>query len=622
MSQINEFISDDRLERYINEAARTAGYEEGFGVRGCDLKSRQWWVAYTRQSTREQSENDRLGEYFLSCARLAKKAGVIVPREYIIYDACSSEDLNRPGMIRLRGELIAGKHISGVIISFQGRLSADPHHQLTFEKECGYYGVQVIYGDAPSGQDWASQTARLIQAQANLLRVKSNRDNALAGNIARVLAGKAPAHRIAYGYSYRAEKVIEPRTGRARVLKAWWEVNELGQDGEFVNKSAAWAVSQMFIWIADQDRTAYWVCKRLNEMGIPPPLGSSWSPKTVIKIISRICYTGKAEYNSNGRFPNPNKPLGDLTLGIKRTLIRPKPEGEKVIFDVPPLTTEDRWRRANANLRERGRGRGKQGKVIEALFRCRMICPKCGKPMSVLRDRHSKIYYYCREHYRPWIKNPCRYNRLIPGTWDEEIWTEICAMLNNDLWIEQQLKQELAQNTDIDKYVRMEQWKINQAKARIVKVQNGWENGLYIEEEARTKIAEHREAIIRSEAEIERIEANKANTSFGPADMDKLRLELKTLRDRNLNESTFEERAELIAMLGIKIMPSEDLTSRKVICRLNLLQGNSDNAITNFTKVTIGGAEGIRTPYLLNANQALSQMSYSPIMRRTLKMRI
>jgi hypothetical protein len=40
--------------------------------------------------------------------------------------------------------------------------------------------------------------------------------------------------------------------------------------------------------------------------------------------------------------------------------------------------------------------------------------------------------------------------------------------------------------------------------------------------------------------------------------------------------------------------------------------------LTNFDDrkyegITFGGAEGIRTPDLLNANQALSQLSYSPV---------
>lgn len=67
-----EVMNKERLDRYILEAAKASGYEEGFGVTGCDLNLRHWWVAYARQSTREQAENDRLGEYLLTCTRLAK----------------------------------------------------------------------------------------------------------------------------------------------------------------------------------------------------------------------------------------------------------------------------------------------------------------------------------------------------------------------------------------------------------------------------------------------------------------------------------------------------------------------------------------------------------------------
>jgi hypothetical protein len=592
MTQTIEAMSKERLDRYVVEAAKAAGYEEGFGVTGCDLNLDSWWASYTRQSTREQAQNDRLGEYLLTCARLAKQKGIIVPREYVLYDTVTSEHLDRPDMRHLRGSLIAGRRIAGVIIPFQGRLSADPLHQLTFERECAYYGVQVIYGDAPGGQDWGSQTTRLIQAQANALRVKCNRDNALAGNIARVLAGKVPAHRASYGYTYRADKIIEPRTGRTKVLRAWWEINELGPDGEPVWGSPAWVVTQIFVWLGDEGRTAYWVAKKLNELKIPPPCRASWAPKTVIKVAGRKCYTGKAEYNANGRVPNPDRPLGDLTLGIKRTLIRPKPDGEKVTFEVSALTAEEQWLRANNNLRERGRGRGKQGKRIRALFRSRMLCPRCRKPMSVLQKRGSdQVYYYCRAHYCLWLKDPCTYNRFVPGTWDDEIWEEIAAMLSNDTWLEQQLTSESSKSEDIEKLIRLEQVKINQAKIRIGKVQEGWEKGFYTPDEVRTRITEHQGTIARAEAETKGLQDQMTNKDLSTIEAELLREQFRGLRDRNLRQSAFEEKMDMVAKLGLKILPTEDLKSRKIYCRLNLAQANKGREQDGFAKVTFGGAE-------------------------------
>ena len=66
MVTMTEVMPRERLDRYIEEAARVAGYQEGFGVRGCDLSQRHWGAAYLRQSLREQAENDRAADYLLT----------------------------------------------------------------------------------------------------------------------------------------------------------------------------------------------------------------------------------------------------------------------------------------------------------------------------------------------------------------------------------------------------------------------------------------------------------------------------------------------------------------------------------------------------------------------------
>lgn len=163
-------------------------------------------------------------------------------------------------------------------------------------------------------------------------------------------------------------------------------------------------------------------------------------------------------------------------------------------------------------------------------------------------------------------------------------------MLGNDAWLEQQLSVELSHSTELGKLVRLEQFKISQAKLRISKVQEGWEKGFYTPEEVQIKLGEHREAIARSESEIGRLREQMKNRDLTTPEVELLRQELKALRDRNLQESTFEEKADLVAKLGIKILPSEDLKSRKISCRLNLAEVNKEREQASFAKMTLGGA--------------------------------
>ena len=60
---------------------------------------------------------------------------------------------------------------------------------------------------------------------------------------------------------------------------------------------------------------------------------------------------------------NPERRLTDITAERKRTLRKAKPEDDWAHFDVPALVSEELWRRANDNIRERGKGRGKAGKT-------------------------------------------------------------------------------------------------------------------------------------------------------------------------------------------------------------------------------------------------------------------
>jgi len=129
--------------------------------------------------------------------------GIVVPREYVFYDAVTGEHLERPNMIRLRKELIPQRRITGVIFPALDRLSREPLHRDVFEYEAEYAQVNYHYADAPNGSDPMTKMVRdAISYAAKYVRL-ANKNNNRGGNIGRVLKGWVPAGKTAYGYRYR-----------------------------------------------------------------------------------------------------------------------------------------------------------------------------------------------------------------------------------------------------------------------------------------------------------------------------------------------------------------------------------------------------------------------------------
>jgi len=223
-----------------------------------------------------------------------------------------------------------------------------------------------------------------------------------------------------------------------------------------------------------------------------------------------------------------------------------------------------------------------------------MICPLCGKPMAVMRRKNGRIYYYCRSRYCKWLKDPCPYSSFVPGTWDEGIWQEVCELLRNDLWIEGQLAVELNNSGEIEKLIRLQEHKIDNYQGKIRKIEDGFEGGLYTLEEAKLRKRKSQEAIDAARLEIETLR-KQIGSSFTPDGVEKLRLELKNLQDRNMIEASFEKRLDFVAKLGIKVYPSEDLKSRRIKCGLGIKEIQKTGEQGGFAKVVFGRPYRSRT---------------------------
>jgi phosphoenolpyruvate-protein kinase (PTS system EI component) len=90
--------------------------------------------------------------------------------------------------------------------------------------------------------------------------------------------------------------------------------------------------------------------------------------------------------------------------------------------------------------------------------------------------------------------------------------------------------------------------------------------GFYTLEEVQAKLGEYRQAVARAESEIRSFNKQATNRSLSAIKTELLQHELETLHDRNLMESTFEDRTDFIAKFGIGVLSSGDLKSREIFC--------------------------------------------------------
>lgn len=577
-------ITEEEFDSLVDLVTSKSEFADCFGVKGCELSLNHWWVAYVRQSLEEQSRNNRLPDYLLTCAKIAKELGVIVPREYVLYDAVTGEHLERPNMIHLR-RLMAERRIAGVIFPALDRLSREPLHQQIFEVEATYYDVRLHYADAPSGDDPGSQFARSILAHAAKLVKLANRKNATGGNIGRVLKGWVPAGKPAYGYYYCKE--INQRTGD--IMRAWWEINELDPDGNPIWGSEAWVVVQAYRWVGIENRSPYWVAKELNRLGIRPRYAAYWSPELVKFNIWKRCYTGKHAYNTAHYVHNPDRPLGDITGEIKRTVRKPKPEEDHVKFEVPRLVSDELWERANQNLDARS-GTREERHVIEALFRHRIFCPKCGKLMTVRRYADATkyphlVYYACPGNCQSWKPGRCDMPAGRIDRVDSAVKRKLEKALKNPEWAVMQSARhtEEKETEGIKRQIRLLDFKISQAESRISTIQDHIErgSGIYAPQEAERRIADYREIILRAALSKKELETSLSQIAQDRERSQRTKEAFEKIHSENIGRSTFVDWLRIIEILDVRVYPLEDWSK-----------------ITVTTAIDLAGLDGDRKPSL------------------------
>lgn len=426
--------------------------------------------------------------------------------------------------------------------------------------------MSLHYTDAPSGNDPGSQFARTILVHAAKLVKLANRKNNRGGNRGRAVSGNVPAGKPSYGYTYHAE-YQDLGHGKRKLIRACWERNALDTDGNLIWGSEAWVVTYIFHRVGHEGRSTYWIAEELNRLSIKPRYAERWSPVLVGFIVKNRAYTGKHTYDKACYVPNPERPLGDITAEIKRTIRCPKLEDDWVHLEVPDLVSDELWRRANENIQRRGKGRGKAGKTIEALFRGRVFCPTCGNIMRLHRDSrcHWLTYYVCKTR-----RCTIRFIRVV---WLDQLgWNEIVHLLQSPALVEAQIQRMGKDDDGIRKRIRLEQFHIREAERKIAKIQDDQlaDTPVFTRQEAAGKVEELRQVIERANSEIARLYSIAQMAKQSQETLETTKIALEKPREANLESAPFNEKAELVAKLGINIYPCEDLTNIRIFCGLNV----------------------------------------------------
>lgn len=393
-----------------------------FGVEGCDLTSNEWWGAYIRQSLEEQSRNNRIPEYLLTSAQEAKTLGVVIPFEYIWYDAETSQHMDRKVFRNIRQNYIKGKRITGLVIPALDRLSRISSHIEEFERRADHASVRYWYGDAPNGTDPTSKLIRQNMAMMANWVLISNRKNNLGGRIGALYNNKVPTGPAPLGFKYMASK--REWRGQNKTIESWYELDGLREEYReslsklgprlnvcclesredltlyFTENSPAYIVALIFYLCVNERWSSTKIAHYLNENKILSPRGKGWWDATVLNILKNTIYFGKGRFNTRKKAPNPKHDLpDDITAKVPKTVLRPKPETEWHYFSAPAIIDEDTWERAQRRIEDNRTWRGASQPLAPMLLRGHIYCPACGKLMraeAYLKGRHvGQDYYKC-----------------------------------------------------------------------------------------------------------------------------------------------------------------------------------------------------------------------------------
>jgi site-specific DNA recombinase len=285
-------------------------------------------ACYARVSTERQERQGTIASQLDALHRFARDQNHEVVSAYVcVDDGHSGSRLDRPGLDQLRDGAEAGA-FEAVLILCPDRLARKYAYQVLILEELERWHVRVIFLEAPPGDDPHARLLVQIQgAIAEYERMKIT-ERYRRGKLFRARQGEVVSGQVPYGY-----RRIPRRDG----VPAHLEIAE----------PEAQVVRQIFAWHVEERLSIRQITLRLTESAHPSATGRPhWGHSVVGRLLRKEAYIGTLYFNRHEVLDGEAPTAGRRRPPKHRT--RRRPTSEWIPISIPPLISEDLFRRSQA----------------------------------------------------------------------------------------------------------------------------------------------------------------------------------------------------------------------------------------------------------------------------------
>ncbi len=534
---------------------------------------------YARVSSDKQDVDASIGAQINELRRYAANNGHIVVSEFIDEAETGTSD-RRPGFqSMIAAAKSPARTFDAILVWKLSRFSRSRADSILYKRLLRKHGVRVVsinehFDDSPSGMLTESMFEAMDEFYSRNLAQEVTRGMREVASRGFCVGSQTP-------YGYRRVKVLDGSKERARLEPD--NTNAPVVRRIYANASRGLGVKAIAV--------------DLNNDGIPSPGKSKWGRSRVHAILTNEVY------------------VGTLVWGAGKFNVDAELEPVRVVDAHEPLVSRQLFDRVQSILKSRApQVISPRAASSDYLLSGIVKCGGCRKAMFGASAKSGRYHYYtCATRHRTG-SSACsgkaisvhKLDSAVLGALLEQVLQPTHLARLWDLIAEEQRELEATRASTV-RIIKSELDDVNRRLARNYEV---LEEGLLQTKDLAPRIVALREQRDKLEAQMVKLESPSVESLHIPNKCQVARL-LSDFRSL-LETGTPEERKMVIRGFIREVVRQDDSATVKY----SLPEDSTPSGRKVLDTDLFGGAGGIRTPYLFDANEALSQMSYSPDFRR------